>query len=56
MLLAFIKMNVRPERRKELLQTFQSIVFQIIKFVTPTGGVTEVGNNNRSILNRGGLK
>jgi hypothetical protein len=28
MLLAFIKMNVRPEKRKELLQTFQSIVFQ----------------------------
>jgi hypothetical protein len=49
-------MNLRPEKRKELLQTFQSIVFQIKEFVTPTGGVTEVGNQNRSILNKGGLK
>ncbi|CAB1077946.1 hypothetical protein D1AOALGA4SA_5721 [Olavius algarvensis Delta 1 endosymbiont] len=29
MILAFIKMNVRPEKRKELLQTFQSIVPQM---------------------------
>jgi hypothetical protein len=48
---AFIKMNVRAEKRKELLQTFQSIVFQIIEFVTPTGGGAEVGSNNKSILN-----
>lgn len=29
MILGFIKMNVRPEKRKELLQTFQSIVPQM---------------------------
>jgi len=29
MILAFIKMNVRPEKHKELLQTFQSIVSQM---------------------------
>ena len=29
MILAFIKMSVRPEKRKELLQTFQSIVPQM---------------------------
>jgi quinol monooxygenase YgiN len=29
MILAFIKMNVRPEKRKELLQTIQSIVAQM---------------------------
>jgi len=44
--LAFIKMKARPEKRKELWQTFQSIVFQIIEFVIPTGGVTEVGKKN----------
>ena len=31
MILAFIKMNVRPEKHKELLQTFQSIVAQMRK-------------------------
>ena len=31
MILAFIKMNVRPEKHKELLQTFQSIVSQMRK-------------------------
>ena len=31
MILAFIKMNVRPEKHKELLQTFQSIVSQMKK-------------------------
>ena len=31
MILAFIKMNVRPEKCKELLQTFQSIVVQMRK-------------------------
>ncbi|CAB1072170.1 hypothetical protein D1AOALGA4SA_1461 [Olavius algarvensis Delta 1 endosymbiont] len=31
MILAFIKMNVRPEKNKELLQTFQSIVSQMRK-------------------------
>lgn len=31
MILAFIKMNVRPEKRKELWQTFQSIVAQMRK-------------------------
>ena len=29
MILAFIKMNVRPEKRKELWQTFQSIFAQM---------------------------
>ena len=29
MILGFIKMNVRPEKRKELLQTIQSIVAQM---------------------------
>jgi quinol monooxygenase YgiN len=29
MILAFIKMNARPEKRKELMQTFQSIVAQM---------------------------
>ncbi len=31
MILCFIKMNVRPEKRKELLQTVPSIVAQVIK-------------------------
>ena len=31
MILAFIKMNVRSEKHKELLQTFQSIVAQMRK-------------------------
>ena len=31
MFLAFIKMNARPEKRKELLQTIQSIVAQMRK-------------------------
>ena len=31
MILAFIKMNARPEKHKELLQTFQSIVAQMRK-------------------------
>jgi len=31
MFLAFIKMRVRPEKHKELLQTFQSIVAQMRK-------------------------
>jgi quinol monooxygenase YgiN len=31
MILAFIKMNARPEKRKELWQTFQSIVAQMRK-------------------------
>ena len=31
MILTFIKMNVRPEKHKELLQTFQSIVAQMRK-------------------------
>ena len=31
MILVFIKMNVRPEKHKELLQTFQSIVAQMRK-------------------------
>ena len=31
MILALIKMNVRAEKRKELLQTFQSIVAQMRK-------------------------
>ena len=31
MFLAFNKMNVRPEKHKELLQTFQSIVAQMRK-------------------------
>jgi len=31
MILAFIKMNVRPEKRKEILQTIQSIVAQMRK-------------------------
>ena len=31
MILAFIKMNARPEKRKEILQTIQSIVAQMRK-------------------------
>ena len=31
MILTFIKMNARPEKRKELWQTFQSIVAQMRK-------------------------
>ena len=31
-------------------------VLRIIEFVTPAGGVTEVGNNNPSILDKGGIE
>jgi hypothetical protein len=30
--------------------------FQKIEFVTPTGGVTVVGNKKLNILNKGGVK